>query len=130
MSAMTKYIPNIVGALLGFLFVFSGAAYLFNMVPMPEIPPESPIGIFMKLFGDSGYMTFVKILEVVGGVLIAIPKLRSLGLLVLGPILLNIIAFHAFIAKEGLFSGMLIVIVIATLYLLWSERKRFAGLVR
>jgi len=124
-----KFVPIIVSALLGLLFVFSGAAYLFNLVPIPPIPPESPVGIFFGLFASTGYMNFVKIFEIIGGVLVAIPRTRNLGLLVLGPILLNIIAFHGLVAKEGLFSPMLILIVLAALYLLWVERKAFAGLV-
>ena len=55
--------------------------------------------------------------------------LVGFGLAVLGPIILNILAFHAFITKgEGLFSPMLIVIVLLALYLLWVGRKAFTGL--
>lgn len=79
---------------------------LFNLVPMPPPPPEgTPPALFMGAFAPTGYLTFVKVIEVIGGVLVAIPFTRNLGLLVLGPIIVNILAFHAFITKgEGLFS--------------------------
>lgn len=126
-----KYLPNIAGGLLGLLFIASGVVVLFNLAPMPPPPPEgTPPALFMGAFAPTGYLTFVKVLEVVGGVLVAIPFTRNLGLLVLGPIIVNILAFHAFITKgEGLFSPMILIIVALALYLLWAGRKAFAGLI-
>ena len=66
-----------------------------------------------------------------GGILVAIPRARNFGLLVLGPILVNILAFHAFVMKgEGLFSPLLLIITALAAYLLWCGRKAFAGLLR
>jgi hypothetical protein len=126
-----KYLPTIAGALLGLLFAASGAVLLLKLAPMPSLPEGSPAAHFMAAFMPTGYMTFVKVLEVLGGILVAVPKTRNLGLLVLGPIVLNILAYHAFVMKgEGLLSPPLLLIVALPLYLLWVERKRFAGLIR
>jgi len=126
-----KYLPAVAGVLLGFIFVMSGAVVLFSLVEMPPPPEGTPAGHFMAAFGPTGYLTFVKVLEMIGGVLVAIPRTRNLGLLVLGPIIVNILAFNAFIMKgEGLLSPPIILIVVIPLYLLWTERRRFAGLVR
>jgi hypothetical protein len=123
-----KYLPTIAGALLGLLFVMSAVVVLFNLVQMPEKMPENATK-FMELFAPTGYMTFVKVLELIGGILVAIPRTRNFGLLVLGPILVNILAYHGFILKgEGLFNPMLLIIVALALYLLWVGRKAFAGL--
>jgi hypothetical protein len=125
-----KYLPHIAGVLLGLLFIMAAVVVLFHLVPMPDpstLPPA--VAKFNDVFLSSGYMTFVKIFELLGGVLVAIPRTRNLGLLVLGPILINILAFTIFVAKgEGLFNPMLIVIVLLELYLLWCGRKAFAGL--
>jgi hypothetical protein len=84
----------------------------------------------MGAFVPTGYLTFVKVLEVIGGVLVAIPLTRNFGLLVLGPIIINIIAFHAFITKDILhFDPFLLVICLLAAFLLWSGRKAFAGLI-
>jgi putative oxidoreductase len=73
----------------------------------------------------------VKVFELIGGILVAIPRTRNFGLLVLGPIIINILAFHVFIAKgAGLFEPPLVLIVILAVFLLWSERKAFAQLIR
>jgi uncharacterized membrane protein YphA (DoxX/SURF4 family) len=69
------------------------------------------------------------VLELVGGILVAIPRTRNFGLLVLGPIIVNILAFHTFVTKGvGLANPILIFIVLLALYLLWAGRKAFAGL--
>ena len=126
-----KYLPTIAGILLGLLFIMSAVTVLFNLIPPDKMPkPATPEAeMFMGAFGPTGYMTFIKVLELLGGILVAIPKTRNYGLLVLGPIIVNIVAFHVFVTKgEGVFSPMLIVICLLALYLLWVGRKAFAGL--
>ena len=127
---MKKYLPVAAGIILGLLFLMASSMYLLKLAPMPKFPEGSPIAMFMGAFGPTGYMTFVKVFELLGGILVMIPRTRNLGLLVLGPIIINILAFHTFITQgEGLLDPMLDVIVLLALYLLWVERKAFAGLV-
>ena len=124
-----KYAPNIAGALLGLLFVMSSVVVLFHLVQMPPPPDGTPAALFMGALVPTGYMTFVKVLELLGGVLVAIPRTRNFGLLVLGPILVNILAFHVFIMKgTTLADPILIIIVLLALYLLFVGRRAFAGL--
>lgn len=126
-----KYASTIAGGLLGLLFIMSGAVVLLNLVEMPPIPEGTAQSHFMAAFIPTGYMTFVKVLEVIGGLLVAIPRTRNLGLLVLGPIIVNILAYHAFVmAGEGLANPMLIGICLIAAFLLWVERRAFAGLVK
>ena len=128
-SAPMKHAPMIAGILLGLLFVMSSVVVLFNLVDAPPPPAGTPAALFMGAFLPTGYMTFIKVLELVGGILVAIPRTRNFGLLVLGPIIVNILAFHAFLMKgEGLFNPMINIIVLLALYLLWVGRRAFAGL--
>lgn len=124
-----KYLPAIAGALLGFLFAASGIVVLFKLVPMPPPPEGTPAAHFMAALAPTGYLTFVKALEVIGGILVAVPRTRNLGLLILGPIIVNILAFHLFIMKGAtLLDPSLLLIVALSLYLLWVGRKSFPGL--
>lgn len=127
-----KYVPNIAGGLLGLLFITFGMMFFLNMMPKVDPPPAgSPPALFMGALFPTGYLHFVKFFEVLGGVLVAIPKTRNFGLLVLGPIILNILAFHVFITNgAGIFEAPFIIPLIVTLalYLLWSGRKAFGGL--
>ena len=94
---MKKYLPIIAGIVLGLLFIMASAMFLLKLVPQPTFPEGSPIAHYMAAFGPTGLMHFVKVFELVGGILVAIPRTRNLGLLVLGPIIVNILAFHLFI---------------------------------
>jgi putative oxidoreductase len=124
-----KYLPLVVGALLGLLFVASGAAVLLRLAPLPPLPEGSPAAHFMAAFVPTGYLTFVKVLEIAGGLLVAVPRTRALGLLTLGPIIVNILAYHAFVLRgEGLFQAPIVLLTAFSLYLLWVERRAFGAL--
>jgi putative oxidoreductase len=123
-----KYAPIIAGSLLGLLFIMSASVVLFGLAPTPEIPEGSPVAAFMAAFGPTGYMTFIKVLELLGGIFVAIPRTRNFGLLILGPIIVNILAFHTFVAKDGILSPILLGISALALFLLWSERKVWLAL--
>ena len=127
---MKKHLPIVAGIVLGLLFVMSAVMVLFNLVKMPPMPEGTPPAMFFAAFGPTGYMKFVKVLELAGGLLVMIPRLRNVGLLVLGPIIVNILAFHLFIGGgfKDLLNPMILIIITLSLYLLWVGRKNFSGL--
>ena len=128
---MKKHLPTVAGILLGLLFLMASLAVLLKLAPVPKFPEGTPIALFMGAFAPTGYMTFVKIFELTGAILVMIPRTRNFGLLVLGPIIVNILAFHTFILHgEGLLDPMLIAIIILALYLLWDARQKFLGLLK
>jgi uncharacterized membrane protein YphA (DoxX/SURF4 family) len=125
-----KYAPVVAGVLLGLLFIMSAVMVLFNLVPMPELPKDTPIYYFMAAFGPTGYMKFVKVFELLGGIFVAVPRTRNLGLLLLGPVIVNILAFHIFVnGGKTLFDPMLIVTCLLAAYLLWVERRAWLALI-
>ena len=122
-----KTATHIVAALFGLIFLAGGLFFFFGK--MPEQPSMGPAADhFMAAFGPTGYLAFVKVCEILGGALVIIPKTRNLGLLILGPIVINILCFHGFVVKGG-FGGAHAFITVAALFLLWAERRAFAGLV-
>ncbi|MEI9959824.1 MAG: hypothetical protein WDM76_01455 [Limisphaerales bacterium] len=83
----------------------------------------------MAAFVPTGYIKFVKLFELIGGLLVMIPRLRNIGLLLLGPVIVNIIAFHVFLDDpKHLIDPMLDIIIVCALFLLWDARRKFAGL--
>lgn len=126
-----KYLPAIAGVLLGLLFAFASLAYFFNL--MGDQPPpakDSAMEHFFIAIGTTGYLTFVKVLELIGAVLVAIPATRRIGLLILGPIVVNIIAAHVFIVGGGMANPLFIAVVVLPLYLVWAERRAFLAYLR
>jgi putative oxidoreductase len=126
-----KYAPIIAGGLLGLLFIVFGLNFFLKFIPIPAAQEGSPPALFMGALYTTGYLAFVKILEMIGGLLVAIPKTRNIGLLVLGPILINILCFHVFLTNGAtLIDPINILICVLAAFLLWSERKAFAGLLK
>jgi putative oxidoreductase len=122
-----KYIPHIVAGLLGFVFIAAGLAFFF--AAPPEMKMSAAAEAFNKATMTTGFMHYVKVFEILGGVLVVIPKLRNFGLLILGPIIINIIAFNVFLAGLKFPDAYILAAIgLAALYLLWVGRKRFAGL--
>lgn len=119
---------HVAAVLLGLAFVLAGMVVLLDMVPEQAPPPEgSAAAHFFAAFGPTGYLKFVKVLEVLGGVLVAVPRTRRAGLLVLGPILVNILAFHVFVmGGAGLADPTLVVLCALALFLVWTERAAFS----
>lgn len=127
-----KLISNIAGGLLGLMFLTFGLNFFLNFIPMPAdpSPADAPHKLFMAALFPTGYLAFVKVLEILGGILVAIPKTRNIGLLTLGPIVVNILAFHIFLTKGAGLVGPPLLIAVVALVTLIAERKAFAGLLK
>lgn len=121
---------KITGGLLGLVFVVFGLNYFFNFLPNPPMEEGSPPAMFIGAMYTTGFLGFVKVLEIIGGALVALPKLRRLGLLIIGPIVVNILAFNIFIAPGGWTQPPVLIVVALSAFLLWAERKSFADLIK
>jgi len=127
---MKKCLPIAAGIVLGLCFLAASIPVLFNLVKIPPLPEGTPAWHFMQAFGPTGYVKFVKMFEFVGGIVVMIPRLRNLSLLLLGPVIVNIIAFHVFVDDpKHLINPLLDIIIVCALYLLWDARKKFSGLI-
>lgn len=127
-----KHIPNIAAVLLGLAFITFGINFFVPFLPpFPAPEPGSPPALFWGAVGATGFMAFVKSLEILGGILVAIPKTRNLGLLVLGPIVVNILAYNVFIAGgSAVFQAPVLAVSILSAFLLWTARDRFCALIK
>ncbi len=128
-----KHLSTLASVLLGLAFITFGANFFLNFIPMPAdpSPSDAPHKLFMAAMFPTGYLAFVKVLEILGGLLVALPKTRNIGLLVLGPIIVNILAFHVFLTKgAGLTEPPILVICGLAAFLLFTERKAWLGLVK
>jgi uncharacterized membrane protein YphA (DoxX/SURF4 family) len=122
-----KIITNIVAALLGLFFVYAGLNFFFQWQVPPSPPAGSPAANFIGAMYGSGYLKFVKILEVIGGLLLLVPCLRNWGLVVTGAIAVNIACFHQFFFG-GIKDPAVIGMIAATVFLAWAGRRGFCCL--
>jgi len=122
-----KIATIIVRILLGLMFVVFGLNAIHPFLPMKEGMPEGLAGDFTKALFVSNYFKAIGVFQLIGGVLLLIGFV-PLGLLFLGPILVNILLFHIFLLPKGIEMG--IVASLLALFLLWAYRGAFAGIVR
>ena len=122
-----KVLTIIVRILLGLIFVFFGANGFLHFLPMPPLP-QGVTGEFLHSFFASGYVYVISAFQVIGGLLLLIGRFVPLGLTILAAIIVNIWAFHLLMAPEGVPPA--VVVTILELFLVWSYRDRFAGILR
>lgn len=120
-----KYLIVIVRLLLGLVFVVFGSNAFFHFIHMP--PMEGPAAAFMGALAESGYLYVIAGLQVAGGLLLILgARFVALGLMLLGPVIVNILLFHIFLDPKGL--PLAIVITLFSLFLLWVYRYKFPAL--
>ncbi len=126
---MKSYFTLAVSIVLGLCFLLASVPILLNLVTPPPMPEGTPAAHFMAAFFPTGYVKFVKMFEFVGALAVMYPRTRYLGLLLLGPVIVNIIAFHTLVDDpQHLLNPMIIVIVACALYLFWDGRRKFSAL--
>jgi len=86
--------------LLGFLFAFFGSNNIVHFLKMPAMPP-SDAATFSTILATHGFMTVVGLIMVVAGALLMMGRFVPLELTLLGPILVNILLYHALIDPAG-----------------------------
>jgi hypothetical protein len=89
-----RIITAIIAALYGLAFIAAGVTYFLPLDLKMEVASGSPADHFFRAMAPTGYLAVVKCLEIAGGLLTAIPMTRRFGLLILGPIALNILIYH------------------------------------
>ena len=108
---------------LGLMFLIFGLDFFLHFIPKDLMPtPEGDAKKFYDLLVSSGYMNVVMGLELAGGIALLTLRWTNLGILIVGPILVNIGLYHAFLVKGNYeIPGLAIVLFIIVLARHWKE---------
>ena len=110
---------------LGLIFTLFDINYFVPFLPNPELSEAA--GAFFGGLAATGYMLpLVKLTEIVGGLFLLTGFYVPLGLALLAPVVVNIVAFHLFLDLAGL--PISIVVLALEIFLAWSYRGAFAGM--
>ena len=108
-AGFARHLPTIARVLLGLIFFVFGLNGFLNFIPQP--PKESmPAGLvaFSEAMMKTGYLfQLIKGTEVLVGALLLLNRFVPLALTILAPVIVNIVAIHAFLAPSGV--GMAVV---------------------
>ena len=110
--------------LLGLTFVVFGLNIYLHFIPMQPMPGD--MGALMMLMFHHGWFTFYGLFYVVGGLLVLIGRFVPIGLVLLGPVIVNILLFHVTLNPSGIGPG--IVVAVLEIFLIYAYRAHFRAL--
>ncbi len=110
--------------LLGLMFLIFGLNGFHDFLHMPM--PSGPAGQYLGLLFVSHYLTVVYLIEAAGGLLLLTGQFIPLALVLLGPVIFNILLFHAFLLPAGFPPALLATVLWFIVF--FGHRPAFAGI--
>ena len=105
-----KIVTLICRLLLGLIFVVFGLNGFLHFIPQPPMPSGLAADYFAVMV-KSHFMVLPFALQIVGGVLLLLNRFVPLALVLLGPVIVNILLFHALMAPAGIIPGLVVTIL-------------------
>jgi len=124
---MKQKILTVATVLLALMFINGGLNKFFNYIPVPPDLPAELVKVNTALMQISWLMPLIAIVELIGGVLLLIPKYRALGAIIIFPIMIGIVLIHATVAVSGL--PLALVLSIILLWIMWENRAKYLQLI-
>lgn len=128
-KSFARHVPTVARILMGLLFLsagVSGVLIAVGVLPMPQSSTPMSEGA-AALFGalmKTGYLfLLVKGTEAIVGALLLSNRFVPLALALIAPVVVNIVAFHAFLAPSGL--GLALAVLALEVYLAWAYREAY-----
>ncbi len=115
-----------VSVLLGLMMAVSGLNKFLQFMQMPPMP-DAASATMGALVASGWIIALVAIAEIVGGVLLMIPKTRALGAIVLFPVILGIFLFHAVQAQDGLIMGLVLFAI--NLWVIFDNKEKYMPMI-
>ena len=126
MNTLKRFLPTTARLFLGLVFTVFGLNGFFHFLPMPPMQASPAATLAGALMGSGYLMQLVFATEVTAGLLFLAGRFVPLALALIAPVIVNIVAFHAFLAPAGL--GLALAVLASELGLAWNHRAAFAPL--
>ena len=97
-------------------------------MPMPDDLPEEMLNLFMNLMEFGWLLPLVAWVEIIGGILLILPKTRALGAVVLFPVQVGILLIHLNQAPEGL--ALAIVLMAIHLWIIFENKDKYLPMLK
>ncbi len=127
--SLSRHLPAAARVSMGlvfFLFGLLGVLSFAGLIPLsrPSTPPPESAAAFTAALMKTGYLfPMVKVTELIVGALLLSKRFVPLALALIAPIVVNIFAFHAFLAPSGV--GLALAVLALEVYLAWTYRRSY-----
>jgi uncharacterized membrane protein YphA (DoxX/SURF4 family) len=125
---MKRTILFVLCLLTGLMFINAGLNKFLNYMPAPKDMPDKMIKMGTA-FAEIGWlMPLIGTMEIVGGLLLIIPRTRALGAVVIVPILTGIVLANISVAPSALPIALAMVAVV--LWVIVENREKYLPMVK
>ena len=121
-----KIVKTILFVLFALMMINAGLDKFFHYNPQPEMDAEMQ-KIFSAMVSLKWVLPLVAVVEIFSGILILFPKTRTLGAIMIFPVIIGILCHNAtFFMLEGLiFAGVFFLI---NLWMLFDNKEKIKAL--
>jgi len=120
-----KIAATIARYLLALIFIVFGLNGFLHFIPQPP-PPSELAQQYFTVMSTSHYLVSVFALQLIAGVLFIFPRTVPLALTIIGPVIVNILLFHALMDPGGIVPGLVVTALWFVIY--WQFRAAFFGI--
>src|SRR3989344_5301270 len=114
---------------MGFKLIQGNNVYI-NLEPKPEYYHTPEAYLFIKILMDAMYITIINAIVFVVGLVLLWTKRAALAAVLVFPVTVNVVAFHAFMDGGLLTSGAMLgnLMFFINVYLFWYHREQYRQL--
>lgn len=123
---MKSKILFVISLLFGAMMINSGLNKFLDYMPAMEMP-EAAGNLIGAFIASEWLFPSIAIVEIIGGILIVIPKTRALGAAMILPIMVGILLFNITLAPSNL--GISIVLSVILGWIIWENRNKYNHLI-
>ena len=125
---MKNKILTVLSVLLGLMMLNGGLNKIFQYIPIPDNLPAELAKDNAALMEISWLMPLIAVAEILGGLLIFLPKTRALGALVLFPVMVGILLTHLFVEPSG--APMALILWAVLLWIIYDNKEKYLPLIK
>lgn len=120
---MKNKILFILALLFGLMFINAGLNKFLNYMPPPEEMPEALMNDFQAMMEISWLMPLIAIAELIGGILIIIPRTRALGALIILPVMVGILLVNTVVETSGFVIAFVLAVILG--WIMYENRHKY-----
>lgn len=120
---MKNKILFILALLFGLMFINAGLNKFLNYMPPPEEMPEALLKDFQAFMEISWLLPLVGLAELIGGILVIIPRTRALGALILFPVMVGILLVNTVVDTSGFVIALVLAVILG--WIMYENRHKY-----
>ena len=125
---MIKKVQFVLVLLTALMFLNSGLNKIFKYIPVPDDLPEKLKAMDEGFAAITWLNPLVAVVEILGAILLLIPRFRTLGALMLVPIMVGVLLVHITAAPSMIVLPLILAAVLV--WVLYTDRAKLLPLIK